>query len=124
MLARTLPLGPTVKRLCDSMEPSTSPSTSSSSRVRISPLMVIDAPMIAVELGPRGAAGTAVAAGGGAGSYLGGACMVPPSSFRLFHTSSSPPVGGLSKINAFQLPDAPNARHGDRTDQKHVRSRT
>ena len=71
MLARTLPLEPTVRRLSDSRVPSTSPSTSNSSRELISPLMCIEAPMVAAWR--TGAGGGACGRGLGAGSAASGA---------------------------------------------------
>src|SRR5579871_4296120 len=96
MLARTLPFGPTVKRLCDSRTPSTSPSTKSSSRVRISPLMFMDAPIAAACAAGAGARGGAATGWGcicGEAVRGGSACgrgAVAGSSGRLFHTDGSP----------------------------------
>jgi hypothetical protein len=106
MFPRTFPFGPTVSRLCDSNSPSTSPSTSSSSRARISPLIVIEGPITADCFGPlviaAGAASGAGTIGVGAGLRIGSPCgligspcgligapcglTAAGSSFLLFHT--------------------------------------
>ncbi|SPF36457.1 hypothetical protein SBA4_1880009 [Candidatus Sulfopaludibacter sp. SbA4] len=98
MLARTLPFGPTVSRLCDSSEPSTSPSTSSSSCVRMSPLMNIDEPIAAIWGGGGAGAGAGAsrltaAMGVAMVVVIGSGCDVRgagPSSLRLFHKCDSP----------------------------------
>src|ERR1035441_6673747 len=101
----TFPFGPTVSRLCDSNSPSTSPSTSSSSRARISPLIVIEGPITAdcldplvVDTGAAGAIGAGAigvgAIGVGSGPRTGPPCglKVVGSSFRLFHILGIPSI--------------------------------
>lgn len=88
ILARTFPFGPTVSRLSDSKRPSTSPSTSNSSRERISPFMYMDAPIAAEAAGAAALAGAGLrrVVGWDGVSRLGSGNASPNSSFCLFHT--------------------------------------
>ena len=79
MFAFTLPLGPMVIELRDSSSPSTSPSTTSSSRVWISPFISIEAPITAVERVEAVAGGGVVTIARGTTSACGliGAVLFP-----------------------------------------------
>src|ERR1019366_7826352 len=98
MFPRTFPFGPTLSSLCYSRIPSPSPSPSSSSRARISPLIVIEGPIVADCFGTlvftAGAAATGGAIGAGAGLRIGSSCglLEAGSSLRLFHTRVFPPL--------------------------------
>ncbi|SPE36731.1 hypothetical protein SBA6_60038 [Candidatus Sulfopaludibacter sp. SbA6] len=117
MLARTFPLGPTVSRLWDSTEPSTSPSTSSSSCVRMSPLMYIDDPIAALCGGGAGAGSSRIAAvmGVAIGVAMNVECPAlrtgsgwdgrgaGPSSLRLFHKMRFSLVAAVRKCSNHAL---------------------